>query len=144
MIKEPTVLLIEDNEGDIELIKEAFVNTEIRKSLKICTNGEQAIDYIKDSNRQGQKYLPSIILLDINLPKIDGKEVLIFLKNDQKLKKIPVIILSSSALPKDIAFAYENHANSYIVKPSTLMDFTKAIRCIEMYWIDCVTYPKAT
>lgn len=142
MNKEPHVLLIEDNDGDVELIKEAFSNDHVKKNLVVCNNGEAALNYMKDRENSGSDEQPMLILLDINLPKIDGKELLSFLKGHDRFKRIPVIMLTSSALPKDIIFAYENHANSYIVKPSNLHDFTEAIKCIENFWINFVTYPK--
>ena len=142
-MKDPTVLIIEDNEGDIELIKEAFINPAIKKHIKICTNGEEAINFLKITETASDENKPNLILMDINLPKIDGKEVLNFIKGNAKLKMIPVVMLTSSRLAKDIYYAYENHANSYIVKPSNLKDFTEVIRCIEMFWINCVTYPKS-
>ena len=141
MLKESNILIIEDNEGDIELIKEAFLSTKAKRNLNFCTNGEEALQYL--NNRLNiEKARPALILLDINLPKVDGKEVLHFIKNHESLKQIPVIILSSSALPKDIQFAYDNHANSYIVKPSNLKEFIDTVQCIVMFWLECVTYPK--
>ncbi|GAC1381151.1 MAG: response regulator [Ginsengibacter sp.] len=136
------VLLIEDNDGDVELIKEAFSNSKLKRNLVVCSNGEHGLNYMKEREHAGSEQLPTLILLDINLPKIDGKELLAFLKQHERFKRIPVIMLTSSSLPKDILYAYENHANSYIVKPSNLHDFTEAIRCIENFWINFVTYPK--
>ncbi|MDB5223074.1 MAG: response regulator receiver protein [Chitinophagaceae bacterium] len=143
MKNEPRILLlVEDNEGDAELTIEALKNNDIRSEIKVIKNGEEALQFLKLEGDYAHETLPDLILLDINLPKIDGKEVLHFVKNDEVLKKIPVVILTTSSLQKDIAYSYNNHANCYIVKPGNLKDFTTAINSIERFWIQCVTYPK--
>jgi CheY-like chemotaxis protein len=137
MRKDVRLLLIEDNEGDAELTIEALKSHTDRLEIIVINNGEDAIEYLKSDDEE----LPQFILLDINLPKIDGKEVLHYIKNDDSLKKIPVVMLTTSSLQKDISYAYSNSVNCYIVKPGNLKDFINTINAIEKFWINCVTYP---
>jgi chemotaxis family two-component system response regulator Rcp1 len=141
MNKEPKILLIEDNEGDVELITEAFKEYKINLDINVVSNGEEAINYLNLKARHGMEHRPDLILLDINLPKVDGKEVLHFIKTDDILKTIPVVMLTSSSLEKDIYYAYSNQANCYIVKPANLDKFIDVIHHIESFWLDYVTYP---
>jgi len=134
--KKNNILLIEDNEGDVELILEALNSHSTRLEISVIDNGEDALLSLKCKDR----ILPDLILLDINLPKVDGREVLHFVKNDEELKKIPVVMLTSSSLQKDIEYSYNNYANCYIVKPGNLADFINTIKSIETFWINCVTY----
>lgn len=128
--------MIEDNEGDVELIREALSCHSPGLEISVIDNGEDALLSLKCE----EKILPDLILLDINLPKVDGREVLHFVKNDAELKKIPVVMLSSSSLQKDIDYCYNNYANCYIVKPVDLADFMNTIELIEKFWLNCVTY----
>ena len=130
------ILLIEDNEGDAELILEAFSSSSNSLNISVIDNGEDALLSLKCK----EGILPDLILLDINLPKIDGREVLHFVKNDDELKKIPVVMLTTSNLQKDIEYSYNNYANCYIVKPGNLPDFITTIKSIEKFWLNCVTY----
>ncbi len=141
MENEPRVLLIEDNEGDVELIVEAFKNYRIEVDIHVVNNGEQAIQYLSSNDTYTMQRRPSLILLDINLPRVDGKEVLHYIKSDNELKTIPVVMLTSSSLQKDIEYSYNNQANCYIVKPANLVEFNNVIHHIESFWLDCVTYP---
>jgi CheY-like chemotaxis protein len=138
----PRILLIEDNEGDAELITEALKNNANSAEIKVINNGEDALRFLKSEVDDVHETLPDLILLDLNLPKVDGKEVLHFIKNNDSLKGIPVVMLTTSSLQKDISYSYNNHANCYIVKPGNLKDFMTAIHSIEGFWIECVTYPK--
>ncbi len=135
------VLIVEDNAGDVELITEALCINE-GCDIKVINNGEDAIEFLKLEDDYVNETLPDLILLDLNLPKADGKEVLHFIKNDDALKRIPVVMLTTSSLQNDITYSYNNHANCYIVKPGNLKDFINAINSIENFWINCVTYPK--
>ncbi len=134
--KKINILLIEDNEGDVELILEAFNNHSTMSEISVIDNGEDALLSLKCK----EGILPDLILLDINLPKVDGREVLRFVKNDEELKKIPVVMLTSSNLQKDIEYSYNNYANCYMVKPGNLNDFINMIKSIETFWINSVTY----
>jgi len=134
--KKINILLIEDNEGDVELILEAFNSHSTMLEISVIDNGEDALLSLKCK----EGILPDLILLDINLPKVDGREVLRFVKNDEELKKIPVVMLTSSNLQKDIEYSYNNYANCYMVKPGNLNDFINMIKSIETFWINSVTY----
>jgi chemotaxis family two-component system response regulator Rcp1 len=140
MKKELKVLLIEDNEGDVELITEAFKSNNLNSEITVMDNGEEAIFYLSSINKHLENR-PNLILLDINLPKVDGKEVLHYIKTNDKLKMIPVVMLTTSSLQNDIFYAYSNQANCYIVKPANFKEFINTIRALETFWLDCVTYP---
>jgi CheY-like chemotaxis protein len=142
MNDQPKILLIEDNEGDAELTIEALKSNELNAEINVITNGEEALKFLKLEDNHTNGNLPDLILLDINLPKVDGKEVLDYVKNDDTLKTIPVVILTSSALQKDISYSYEHHANCYVVKPGNLKEFMNMINAVVRFWIKCVTYPK--
>ena len=133
------ILLVEDNEGDILLTTEAFEESRIANAMKVMRNGEDAINFFKGLSHKSQ--YPDLILLDVNLPKLNGHEVLVFLKNDDKFKSIPVIMLTTSSSEKDIALSYQNHVNCYITKPIEVTDFMSAISKIEDFWINIVTIP---
>lgn len=135
------ILLVEDNEGDIRLTIEAFTEAKIRNQIRVVRDGEQALAYLKKETPYTNVLTPDIILLDINLPKIDGKEVLHVMKNDLLLKSIPVIMLTTSSADSDVQESYANHANSYVIKPVDLNKFMEVIRSIEEYWISIVKLP---
>ncbi len=135
------ILLVEDNEGDIRLTIEAFKEAKIRNQIKVVRDGEEALDYLRKQGKYADAPSPDIILLDINLPKIDGKEVLSTMKNDPVLKTIPVIMLTTSSSESDVQESYENHANCYVIKPVDLNKFMEVIRSIEDYWISIVKLP---
>lgn len=143
MKKQLKVLLIEDNRGDVELIIEAFNDNSMNSKITVVDNGEEAIVYLNAKEKGATESLPNLILLDINLPKVDGKEVLHYIKTNDKLKIIPVVMLTTSSLQKDILYSYNNQANCYIVKPANLKEFINTIRALETFWLDYVTYPIA-
>jgi chemotaxis family two-component system response regulator Rcp1 len=134
------ILLVDDNEGDILLTREALDDARIVNKISIAYDGQEAIRFLK--RQPVGKDTPDLILLDINLPKMNGAEVLAFIKNDPDLKRIPVIMLTTSSAEKDILFAYENHANCYITKPVDLDRFMNVVRTIEDFWISIVKLPK--
>lgn len=135
------ILLVEDNEGDIRLTIEAFKEAKIRNHIRVVRDGEEAMSYLKKQGAFVDVQTPDIILLDINLPKIDGKEVLHMMKTDPLLKSIPVIMLTTSSAETDVQESYANHANSYVIKPVDLNKFMEVIRSIEEYWISIVKLP---
>jgi len=135
------ILLVEDNEGDIELTREAFESAKFQNTLNIVVDGDEALDYLYKRNGQEDAKTPDIILLDLNLPGTDGKEVLTIIKSDPVLKAIPVIILTSSSAEKDIVESYGLHANCYLVKPVSATHFTDMIKHIENFWIAVVCLP---
>lgn len=135
------ILLVEDNEGDIRLTIEAFKEAKIRNHIRVVRDGEEALAYLKKEAGYADVQTPDIILLDINLPKVDGKEVLHVMKNDSLLKSIPVIMLTTSSAESDVQESYANHANSYVIKPVDLDKFMEVIRSIEEYWVSIVKLP---
>jgi CheY-like chemotaxis protein len=135
--------LVEDNEGDIELTKEAFEDAKYRNNLNITEDGDEALDYLFKRNGFEDAVKPDIILLDLNLPGTDGKEVLEIIKADATLKRIPVIVLTSSQVDKDILESYDLHANCYIVKPVSADKFMKVVQSVENFWVDIVCLPSA-
>ncbi len=137
----PEVLLIEDNKADIILIKKAFEKNKLNFSLTVKINGEEALDYLMDTNDSKEK-LPNLILLDLNLPKKNGFEVLQEIKTHNKLKKIPVIILTTSSAEEDISRSYELYANCYIVKPVKFGEFTDLIKSLKEFWLSYAQLPK--
>jgi len=134
------ILLVEDNEGDILLITEALEEGKILNNSRVARDGKLAIDMLHENLISGA--LPDLILLDINLPRKNGHEVLQHIKTHPDLKHIPVIMLTTSSAEKDINLSYQNHANCYITKPVDASDFIKAISSIEDFWINIVQLPK--
>lgn len=135
------ILLIEDNEGDIELTKEAFEEAKFRNNLHIVEDGDQALDFLYKRNSFEQGVSPDIVLLDLNLPGTDGREVLEIVKSDPDLKRIPVIVLTSSKADRDRLDTYNLHANCYIVKPVNAIKFIEVVQHIENFWVDVVCLP---
>ena len=135
------ILLVDDNEGDILLTREALEEARIINKVSIAYDGVQAIDLLKKSARIAGT-MPDLILLDINLPKMNGTEVLSIIKNDPELRRIPVIMLTPSSSEKDILASYDNYANCYITKPVDLDRFMDVVRTIEDFWISIVKLPK--
>jgi CheY-like chemotaxis protein len=135
------ILLVEDNEGDILLITEALEEAKVLNSLSVVRDGDEAIRYLTKEKDYTDARTPDLILLDINLPKRNGQEVLQFIKNTEKLKQIPVIILTTSSSPMDINASYDNQANCYVSKPVEVCDFLRVINTIESFWINIVHLP---
>ncbi|MCX7877803.1 MAG: response regulator [Ignavibacteria bacterium] len=140
-MKNINVLLVEDNEGDIRLIKEAFNERRIKKEFSIARDGEEALDFLYRREAFSGAGRPDIILLDINLPKKNGFEILEIIKNDPELKRIPVIIVSSSASEEHISRSYELMANSYITKPSDFDEYLEIVKTIEDFWFNKAQLP---
>ncbi len=135
------ILLVEDNEGDIELTKEAFEEAKFRNNLHIAQDGEEALDFLFKRNGYEDALTPDIVLLDLNLPATDGREVLEIIKADKHLKRTPVIVLTSSQADKDIIGSYDLHANCYIVKPVDAVKFMDVVQHVENFWVDIVCLP---
>lgn len=135
------ILLVEDNEGDVILTQEAFEDAKFRNNLNIARDGEQALDYLFKRNGFEDATTPDIILLDLNLPKLHGKDVLQEIKGDADLRRIPVIVLTSSEADKDVVESYNLNANCYVVKPINAVKFMEVIQKIESFWIDIVYLP---
>ncbi len=135
------ILLAEDNEGDILLIKEAFKEGRVLNTISTVKDGEKAVLYLKKEGIYAESITPDLILLDVNMPRKNGHEVLEFIKNDETFKQIPVIMLTTSSSENDIMKSYKNHANCYITKPVEIDDFLQAIKKIESFWIHLVKLP---
>jgi len=134
-MKPAHILLVEDNEGDIILTLDAFEEGKVKTEISVARNGQEAIDFLFKEGNYQNALKPDLILLDINLPVFNGHEVLQKIKADSTLKKIPVIMLTTSSNPKEINMAYENNCNSYIKKPLDMDGFLKAILQIEEFWL---------
>ena len=135
MLKPVHILLVEDNEGDIVLTMDAFEESKINTNISVVRNGQEAVDFLFKRDRFEQENRPDLILLDINIPILNGHEVLKVIKQDAELKKIPVIMLTTSSSTRDINLSYENYANSYVTKPIEMEDFLQAILKIEEFWL---------
>lgn len=132
--EKPRILLVEDNPGDVRLTQEALKESQMEIHLDVVSDGEQAIDFLMKRNKFAEAVLPHIILLDLNLPKKNGIEVLKEVKANDSLKRIPIIVLTTSDADHDISKAYSLHANCYILKPVDFDDFAKVIKLVETYW----------
>jgi CheY-like chemotaxis protein len=134
------ILLVEDNEGDILLTMEALEDSKIINKVTVLKDGKAAIDFFESVNDKNE--LPHLVLLDINLPKRSGHEVLRYIKKSERYNQIPVIMLTTSSAEKDILSAYKHYANCYITKPIDVAEFINAIAKIEDFWINIVSIPK--
>ena len=138
-LKPVHILLVEDNEGDILLTLDAFEESKVKTDISVARNGKEALDFLFKRDIFTDAKKPDLILLDINIPIYNGHEVLRQIKTDDHLKKIPVIMLTTSSNQKDIDLAYENHSNSYVKKPLDMDDFLDAILKIEAFWLQLST-----
>jgi CheY-like chemotaxis protein len=135
------VLLVEDNPGDVRLMREAFGNGSWKKKLDAVEDGEEALAYLRKQAPYGAAPKPDLIFLDLNLPKKDGREVLFEIKADESLRRIPVVVLTTSEAERDVARAYDLHANCYIKKPTDLDEYLEVIRACENFWLHIVRLP---
>jgi len=135
------ILLVEDNEGDILLTTEALEDAKILHVLSVVKDGKEAIDFVSRQNKYQEVTTPDMLLLDINLPCKNGHEVLKYIKQDNALKHIPVIMFTTSSAPKDINLAYDNYASSYITKPVEAADFMSVVGTIESFWSSVAKLP---
>jgi CheY-like chemotaxis protein len=135
------ILLVEDNKGDVGLIEEVFEEAKIKNNIHVAEDGEEAMLYLHGEGKFSGSQRPDIILLDLNLPKKDGREVLREIKEDDALKNIPVVILTTSTAENDILRAYELHANAYVTKPLDFDQFIKVVGSIVNFWLEIVRLP---
>lgn len=135
------VLIVEDSPADVYLIRRSLSMGEIPKYLSVVTDGEQALEFLRRTDQYHDAPRPDLILLDLNLPRMDGRELLEKIKADPELKRIPVLVLSTSRSDRDISGAYEHHANCYLAKPNELDEYLDVVRAIEAYWLSCVALP---
>ena len=134
-------MLVEDNPGDVRLTQEALTEGKLSSNLEVVIDGQQAIEYLHRKGPYADAIRPDLILLDLNLPKKDGREVLKELKTDGNLKRIPVVVLTTSKAPEDVLQAYGLNANCYIAKPIDLEQFIEVVRSIEHFWLSVATLP---
>ena len=137
-----SILLVEDNEGDIILTLEALKENKVSNEIKVVRDGFQALQFLNKEGKYMSESTPDLILLDINLPKVDGKEVLSYIKNNEDFKSIPVVMLTTSTSEKDILDSYKAYANCYIAKPVDLGKFMDVVKSIENFWVTIVQLPK--
>ncbi|MCX7627879.1 MAG: response regulator [Methylophilaceae bacterium] len=137
-------LLAEDNPGDVRLTKEALRDSKVHNNLNVVSDGVEALAFLRREGKYASAPRPDVVLLDLNLPKKDGREVLAEIKSDPSLKRIPVVIITSSEAEQDILRTYDLHANCYVTKPVDLDQFIKVIQSIENFWLTIVKLPSTS
>lgn len=135
------ILLVEDNPGDVVLVREAFAEAHIANTLHVAKDGEEAMRYLRKEANHAEARRPDLVILDLNLPRKDGREVLADVKGDPDLRSIPVIVMTSSSAEEDIVRSYDLHANAYVTKPLDIDQFLIAVRRIEDFWLQLVRLP---
>lgn len=134
------ILLVEDNPGNVRLTQEALKDGKVVNNLRVVADGVAAMEYLRDCLSRGQA-LPDLVLLDLNLPRKDGRAVLTEMKSDERLLSIPVVVLTTSKAEEDILRSYQLHANCYITKPVSLDSFIQVIKDVEKFWLCVVKLP---
>ena len=142
IVKEVEVLLVEDNPGDVRLTIEALKDGKVHNHLNVVGDGEEALAFLRRQGQYANSPRPDLILLDLNLPKKDGREVLMEIKQEEGLKQIPIVVLTTSTAEKDIFKTYELHANCYISKPVDFDQFINVVKSIEDFWFTVVKFPR--
>lgn len=135
------ILLVEDSAGDVRLVQENLKESKVRNTLNVVGDGIEAMAYLRKEGKYKDTPRPDLILLDLNLPKKDGRQVLTEIKSDENLKCIPVVVLTISKAEEDIMKSYSLHANAYISKPVDLNQFLKVVKAIEEFWLTVVKLP---
>jgi CheY-like chemotaxis protein len=135
------ILLVEDNAGDVRLTQEVLKNSKVRNNLIIASNGQEALTCLRKQGKYASTARPDLILLDLNLPVMDGREVLERIKADPDFKRIPVVILTTSKAEEDILKTYNLHANCYVTKPVDLEQFVNVVKSLEDFWLAIVKLP---
>jgi len=135
------ILLVEDNPGDVRLTKEALREGKVYNNLHWAKDGVEALEFLRRQGKHAKAPRPDIILLDLNLPKKDGREVLEIIKGDEQLKNIPVVVLTTSKAEEDVVRSYALHANCYVTKPVDLEKFIVVVKSIDRFWLTVVTLP---
>jgi chemotaxis family two-component system response regulator Rcp1 len=136
------ILLVEDNPGDVRLTMEALREAKVRNNLSVASDGVEALAFLHRQGKYADAIRPDLILLDLNLPRKDGRQVLTEIKADDNLKSIPVVILTTSKADEDIVRSYDLHANCYVTKPVDLDQFIHVVRSIEDFWLTIVALPQ--
>jgi CheY-like chemotaxis protein len=135
------ILLVEDNAADVRLTEEALNDAKVLNSLNVVEDGEAALDYLYQRGKYANATRPHLVLLDLNLPKKDGRQVLEIIKSDEKLKSIPVVVLTTSSLEADILRSYKLQANCYVTKPVDFERFAEIVKSISEFWLTAVVLP---
>ena len=135
------ILLVEDSPGDVRLTREALTANKIRNTLHVVADGVEALAFLRKQGKHANAPRPNLILLDLNLPKKDGREVLAEIKGNGDLRRIPVVVLTTSGAEEDILKAYDLNANCYVTKPVDLDSFIKVVKSIESFWVTIVELP---
>jgi two-component system, chemotaxis family, response regulator Rcp1 len=138
------ILLVEDNPGDVRLTIEGLKESKVRNILHVARDGVEAMEFLRRDGQHAGAPRPDLILLDLNLPRMDGREVLSAIKSDPELKTIPVVVLTTSRAEQDVLRSYELQANCYITKPVDLEQFITVVKSIEDFWLTIVTLPHRT
>ena len=141
LAREVNILLVEDNPGDVRLTREALKEGKIHNNMSVVGDGEEALAFLRREATHEAAPRPDLVLLDLNLPRKDGREVLAEIKEDDDLKRIPVVVLTTSKAEEDILRTYNLHANCYITKPVDLDQFIGVVRSIEAFWFSVVSLP---
>jgi CheY-like chemotaxis protein len=136
------ILLVEDDPGDVLMTQEAFEHHKITNPLHVVTDGVAAMEFLRGRGRYADAPRPGLILLDLNLPKMDSREVLAEIKSDESLRSIPVVVLTTSSAEEDILRSYNTYANAYVTKPVDLLRFMDVVRQIEDFFITVVQHPR--
>ncbi|HEV2889295.1 MAG TPA: response regulator [Frankiaceae bacterium] len=138
------ILLVEDNPGDVRLTREALRRGRVANTLHVVGDGDEALEFLRREGRHGDKPRPGLVLLDLNLPGLDGRDVLAEVKSDPDLRSIPVIVLTTSSADRDVARSYDLGANCFVSKPVSLDAFLDVIRSFEGFWLTVVNLPSGT
>ncbi len=136
------ILLVEDSPADVELTREALSDAKIANRLSVANDGDEAMEFVRKQGRYADAPRPDLIILDLNLPRKDGREVLVELKADPDLRRIPVVVLTTSDSDRDVLAAYDQHVNAYVRKPVDLQRFTEIVSAIDDFWLGIVTLPQ--
>ena len=137
------ILLVEDSPGDVRLTREALKEAKVLNSLNVATDGVEAMDFLRRRGKFPDAPRPDLILLDLNLPRKDGREVLEEIKADSALRRIPIVVLTTSQAEEDVVRAYDLHANCYITKPVDFRQFITVVQSIEDFWLTVVKLPRS-
>ncbi|MEV4639355.1 response regulator [Actinoplanes sp. NPDC049548] len=135
------ILVVDDDDADAFMISEALENAETRTTVNRVSDGREALDYLRRVDPYADAHRPDLILLDLNMPRMDGRETLAAIKTDDRLKTIPVVILTTSGADQDIAASYQHRANAYVTKPFTLDDFESTVRTIDRFYREVAVLP---
>ncbi|MEJ2628372.1 MAG: response regulator [bacterium] len=141
IVKSVDILLVEDNPGDVDLTRDALEESKMKNKLFVVGDGEEALEFLYKKGKYADASRPDLIILDLNLPKKDGREVLADIKADDNLKRIPIVILTTSKAEEDVLKTYNLHANCYITKPLDFEQFLQVVKSIETFWMSIVVLP---